>query len=287
MKEVRVPSAFSRSFLTSTDLFVGTRANLTYLDGLHKYHKQQGNHINRLPYVDKKPLDLYKLKKAVESRGGFEKVCKGKKWAEIGRDLGYSGKIMSSLSTSLKNSFQKWLWPYEEYLRLAKPGVHQQLEAEYGGPLTPSPAVTPVRRSNADTPLSGTDSPARQASDALQSTFSGLKKEDRDVTMTDAPAMLQAPTSGFTAVNSGGFTAVNSRSTPDLKRVDNSAPSTKVTPDADGLSAAALFKRQLSSESSSDSSKKENEADAAADNRRSKRLKKGMLHTCTPLKEHD
>ncbi len=107
---------------------LGTRANLSYLDALAKFHKQQGHSLNRLPYVDKKPLDLYRLKKAVEARGGFDKVCKLKKWAEIGRDLGYSGKIMSSLSTSLKNSYQRWLCPYEEYLRLAKPGVQQQIE---------------------------------------------------------------------------------------------------------------------------------------------------------------
>ena len=96
--------------------------------------------LNRFPSVDKRPLDLYKLKKAVAQRGGFERVCKLKKWAEIGRDLGYSGKIMSSLSTSLKNSYQRWLFPYEEYLRLAKPGVQQQLEFENGGPFTPSSA---------------------------------------------------------------------------------------------------------------------------------------------------
>jgi [histone H3]-trimethyl-L-lysine4 demethylase len=94
---------------------------------LLKFHKQQGvPTANRLPYVDKKPLDLFRLKKAVESRGGFDKVCKGKKWAGIGRDLGYSGKIMSSLSTSLRNSYLKWISPYEEYLSKAKPGVRHQ-----------------------------------------------------------------------------------------------------------------------------------------------------------------
>ncbi|RMZ87652.1 hypothetical protein DV736_g5117, partial [Chaetothyriales sp. CBS 134916] len=95
----------------------GNRTNVNYIDQLSKFHQQLGNHFNRLPSVDKRPLDLYKLKKAVEVRGGFEKVCKDKKWAEIGRDLGYSGKIMSSLSTSLKNSYQRWLYPYEEWLK--------------------------------------------------------------------------------------------------------------------------------------------------------------------------
>ncbi|PNY29801.1 Lid2 complex component lid2 [Tolypocladium capitatum] len=279
-----------------------TRANLTYLDGLAKFHKQHGSNLHRLPYVDKKPLDLYRLKKAVESRGGFDKVCKLKKWAEIGRDLGYSGKIMSSLSTSLKNSYQRWLCPYEEYLRLAKPGVHQQLEQEYGGPLTPSPAPTPVKRSNVNTPSSVKgDSPARQASDALQSSFNGFKKEaDRDTPMVDAPP---APTSGgtpggFTAINTNGFTAVNSASTnanratngettsftPDPKRFDSPGPSATNTPEcrAPGLGSASALKRQLSCGSSSDSAKKEAEIDKEDGNsnsRRSKRLKKDAVPT--------
>lgn len=178
----------------------GTRTNLNYLDQLAKFHKQHGTNLNRFPSVDKRPLDLYKLKKAVETRGGFEKVCKLKKWAEIGRILGYSGKIMSSLSTSLKNSYQKWLHPYEEYLRIAKPGVQQQLEFEYGGPFTPSSADSPMRRAHQDTPPRlRDDSPAIRASTTLNATLKELEE----------PSDPPPPTSGFTAVNSGGFTPVN------------------------------------------------------------------------------
>ncbi|KAI5284901.1 hypothetical protein KEM54_000976, partial [Ascosphaera aggregata] len=124
----------------------GTRANLNYLDQLQKFHRQNGMNLSRFPSVDKRPLDLYKLKKAVEERGGFDQVCKLKKWAEIGRDLGYSGKIMSSLSTSLKNSYQRWLHPFEEYLKAAKPAVYRQLECENGGPYTPSPTHSPAKK---------------------------------------------------------------------------------------------------------------------------------------------
>ncbi|KAI7119247.1 PLU-1-domain-containing protein, partial [Hortaea werneckii] len=79
----------------------GNRVNNDYLDQLARFHKQNGHNLNRFPSVDKRPLDLYRLKKTVERKGGFDTVCKGKRWAEVGRDLGYSGKIMSSLSTSL------------------------------------------------------------------------------------------------------------------------------------------------------------------------------------------
>ncbi|KAJ4148508.1 hypothetical protein LMH87_002973 [Akanthomyces muscarius] len=256
-----------------------TRANLTYLDGLSKFHKQQGNNLHRLPYVDKKPLDLYRLKKAVESRGGFDKVCKLKKWAEIGRDLGYSGKIMSSLSTSLKNSYQRWLCPYEEYLRIAKPGVHQQLEQEYGGPLTPSPAQTPVKRSQVNTPSgANAESPARQASEALQN---GLKREaDRDTPMIDAPPAPTSGGSGFTAVNSG-FTSIN-RASSDRKSFTPEVGSTRnATPDEHNvLGSAAQVKRGISTDGVSDDSKKEADSDNDdGKNRRSKRLRRDNVPT--------
>lgn len=196
---------------------------------------QHGTKLNRFPSVDKRPLDLYKLKKAVEQRGGFERVCKLKKWAEIGRDLGYSGKIMSSLSTSLKNSYQRWLHPYEEYLRLAKPGVHQQLEYEYGGPLTPSPAASPLKKSHQHTPSSlRGESPAVQASsNALNASMKDeFERSMNNIPMLQSPAPQPTPppqteppraTSGFTPVNAGGFTPVNSAPatfTPIMSRRD-------------------------------------------------------------------
>ena len=207
----------------------GTRANLNYLDQLAKFHKQHGMNLNRFPSVDKRPLDLYKLKKAVETRGGFEKVCKVKKWAEIGRDLGYSGKIMSSLSTSLKNSYQKWLHPYEEYLRVAKPGVQQQLEFEYGGPLTPSPANSPLKRTHQNTPSSlRGDSPAMRASVTLNASLRDSDDQTRATPNLEPPRPITS--SGFTAVNTGGFTPVNL--TPvSFHAVNTSNPPLKWDPD--------------------------------------------------------
>src|ERR1700760_882970 len=155
-----------------TDLSTGTRSNLNYLDQLAKFHKQRsGTTLNRFPSVDKRPLDLYKLKKFVEDKGGFDNVCKGKRWAEIGRDLGYSGKIMSSLSTSLKNSYMKWLMPYEEWLKQNKPSVLQQQEREHGGPYTPSPSNTPAKSANNSPAPLANAVPAMKASMALSASL--------------------------------------------------------------------------------------------------------------------
>lgn len=117
---------------------------------------------------------------------------------------------MSSLSTSLKNSYQKWLHPYEEYLRLVKPGVHQLLEMENGGPFTPSPAPSPIKKSTQGTPATrAVDSPAAlNASTALNASLQG------EATATPPPeASRPSKSSGFTAVNSG-FTAINAQPQP-------------------------------------------------------------------------
>ena len=111
-----------------------TRSTMSYLDKLAKFHRQQGTTLTRLPSLDKQPIDLYQLKRAVDARGGFKDVCNSKKWAEIGRELGYGSiKNVTSVSTALKNAFQKYLLPYETYLEKAKPEFLREMG------LTPSP----------------------------------------------------------------------------------------------------------------------------------------------------
>ncbi|KAK7206142.1 PLU-1-like protein-domain-containing protein [Myxozyma melibiosi] len=148
----------------------GTRANLNFLDQLHKFHKQRGITLTKLPSVDRRPLDLYHLKKSVDMRGGFVVVCKKKQWAEIGRELGYSGKIMTSLSSSLKTAYQKYVYPYELYLKSAKPLVQQQKEEEFGGPITPSKRQRTVSGTSiGDTPsLSPPGTPTDARSSAMK-----------------------------------------------------------------------------------------------------------------------
>ena len=276
----------------------GTRANLNYLDQLAKFHRQHGTNLNRFPSVDKRPLDLYKLKKAVEIRGGFDAVCKLKKWAEIGRDLGYSGKIMSSLSTSLKNSYQRWLQPYEEYLRLARPGVQQQLELEHGGPFTPSPRPSqPAQKLSSKNPNATSNSqngsPVAQTPASKPTPMEIDGPGSKQATPADpAPPSGSASGSGFVAVNtaSGGFTAVNQspsfvavNSGPTVKReAENGSPTPASVSDhpPSGFTANGHglhpMKRAVSHESLADYSQTDNGEDDGGSGRRSKRLKKGM-----------
>ncbi|KAG7661058.1 ECM5 [[Candida] subhashii] len=77
-------------------------------------------YLSKLPMIDKRPLDLFKLFRSVLIRGGFMEVINKKLWAQIGRELGYKGKIMTSLSSSLKASYQRILYPFELYLGAKK-----------------------------------------------------------------------------------------------------------------------------------------------------------------------
>ncbi|KAG0261437.1 hypothetical protein BGZ95_004230 [Linnemannia exigua] len=93
-----------------------TRTNLNYLEQLYKFHSQQGQPVLKIPQLDKRPIDLFRLKKEVASRGGYHKVTSGKKWAEIGRGLDYTRKQCTSLSNALKSAYIKVILPYEIYL---------------------------------------------------------------------------------------------------------------------------------------------------------------------------
>lgn len=187
---------------------------------------------------------------------------------------------MSSLSTSLKNSYQKYLHPYEEYVKTAKPGVQQQLEAEYGGPLTPSPAGSPAGKLGAKIALRSPgglpESPLAHAKN-VSNMFNAVIREkpvdtDNDSPMPDAtPEAADARTSsagGFTAVNNGGgFVAVNV-----IKTEAESTPGPNETPRPSSRGS----KRQHSERSMSPSKELSGgEGDKEPGERRSKRLKKG------------
>lgn len=277
------------------------RTNLNYLDQLAKFHKQYGTHLNRFPSVDKRPLDLYKLKKAVEVRGGFQNVCKDKKWAEIGRDLGYSGKIMSSLSTSLKNSYQRWLHPYEEWLKFAKPGVQQQMEFEYAAAAdgaTYSPGMSQVHTSMQVPSHAQSAPPAVHRNDSTVQASMALHTslEPQQAQNDTPPPINRAASSGFTAVNgsappvmnSSGFTAVNHShhskpepypsvpSAPILTTVNGDMPDGHVvhTPFVNGSPVPANpLKRSISHESADDSAEGVN--GNGSDIKRAKRRKDG------------
>ncbi|KAG5438790.1 hypothetical protein PCANB_002510 [Pneumocystis canis] len=118
----------------------GFRANLAYLDQLFKFHKQHSSPIKSFPTIDKQPVDLYQLKRAVESRGGYHKACEKKRWEEICRELGYSGnnRYFSNAVFSLKTIYQKYNLPYDIYLEKIKSSPKSQKEHDKKQKVSPS-----------------------------------------------------------------------------------------------------------------------------------------------------
>uniref|UniRef100_A0AAY4BQ94 [histone H3]-trimethyl-L-lysine(4) demethylase n=1 Tax=Denticeps clupeoides TaxID=299321 RepID=A0AAY4BQ94_9TELE len=87
-----------------------TRVKLNFLDQIAKFWELQGSKL-RFPHVERKVLDLYLLSKIVSSEGGFETVCKEKRWSKVASRMGFpAGKGIGSL---LRSHFERILYPYE------------------------------------------------------------------------------------------------------------------------------------------------------------------------------
>ncbi|CAG8461246.1 8655_t:CDS:2 [Acaulospora morrowiae] len=99
-----------------------TRAKLNYIEQLQQFHAQQGRPFTRLPQLDKAPIDLHNLAKAVSDRGGPHEVSKNKQWAEVAREIkegGYS-QTCTSASKTIKERYLEFIDPYEKYISEAK-----------------------------------------------------------------------------------------------------------------------------------------------------------------------
>ncbi|CAG8794962.1 3208_t:CDS:2, partial [Cetraspora pellucida] len=99
-----------------------TRAKLNYIEQLQLFHAQQGRPFSRLPQLDKAPIDLHKLARAVADRGGPHEVSKNKQWAEVAREIkegGYS-QTCTSASKTIKERYFDFIDPYEKYIAEAK-----------------------------------------------------------------------------------------------------------------------------------------------------------------------
>lgn len=105
---------------------------MNFLEQLYRFHKQQGNPRVSVPTINHKALDLWLLRKEVHRLGGYDQVStllpllscrcisrhpyqvtRTKKWADLGRLLGYGG--IPGLATQIKNSYARVILPYEHF----------------------------------------------------------------------------------------------------------------------------------------------------------------------------
>lgn len=92
------------------ELEARTRVKLNFLDSLAKFWELQGTTF-KIPTVERKSLDLFRLHKTVNEEGGFEYITRKKKWSIVARKMGYQvGKSAPSL---LRMNYERYLYPYD------------------------------------------------------------------------------------------------------------------------------------------------------------------------------
>eukprot|EP00066_Takifugu_rubripes_P002007 XP_003963614.1 PREDICTED: lysine-specific demethylase 5B-B-like isoform X4 [Takifugu rubripes] len=91
------------------ELEAQTRVKLNFLDQIAKFWDLQGCTL-KIPHVERKILDLYKLNKLVADEGGFDIVCQDRRWTKIAVQMGFApGKAVGS---HLRGHYEKILYPY-------------------------------------------------------------------------------------------------------------------------------------------------------------------------------
>ncbi|XP_051532349.1 lysine-specific demethylase 5B-like isoform X1 [Myxocyprinus asiaticus] len=91
------------------ELEAQTRVKLNFLDQIAKFWELQGCTL-KIPHVERKTLDLYVLYKLVNEEGGFDVVCKERRWTQIALRMGFApGKAVGS---HLRAHYERILYPY-------------------------------------------------------------------------------------------------------------------------------------------------------------------------------
>ncbi|XP_072305119.1 lysine-specific demethylase 5C isoform X2 [Eucyclogobius newberryi] len=92
------------------ELEAQTRVKLNYLDRIARYWEIQGSSL-KIPHIERRIIDLFGLSKIVTDEGGFEMVCKERRWARVAQRLGYpTGKNVGSL---LRSHYERIVYPFE------------------------------------------------------------------------------------------------------------------------------------------------------------------------------
>ncbi|KAM3621080.1 uncharacterized protein V6R79_005718 [Siganus canaliculatus] len=94
------------------ELEAQTRVKLNFLDQIAKFWELQGCTL-KIPHVERKILDLYQLNKLVNEEGGFDAVCRERRWTKISVKMGFApGKAVGS---HLRAHYERILYPYNVF----------------------------------------------------------------------------------------------------------------------------------------------------------------------------
>ncbi|XP_064153926.1 lysine-specific demethylase 5B-B [Anguilla rostrata] len=116
------------------ELEAQTRVKLNFLDQIAKFWELQGCTL-KIPHVERKILDLYQLNKLVADEGGFDLVCRERRWTKIALRMGFApGKAVGS---HLRAHYERILYPYNLFqsgANLLAPEVSSKLMSLMAAP---------------------------------------------------------------------------------------------------------------------------------------------------------
>uniref|UniRef100_A0A8C9F4J3 [histone H3]-trimethyl-L-lysine(4) demethylase n=1 Tax=Pavo cristatus TaxID=9049 RepID=A0A8C9F4J3_PAVCR len=139
------------------ELEAQTRVKLNFLDQIAKFWELQGCTL-KIPHVERKILDLFQLNRLVAEEGGFDVVCKERKWTKIATRMGFApGKAVGS---HIRAHYERILYPYNLFqsgaslLCLQKPDLSSDTKDKEYKPhdipqrqsVQPSESCPPARR---------------------------------------------------------------------------------------------------------------------------------------------
>ncbi|KAI0701172.1 PLU-1-like protein-domain-containing protein [Cytidiella melzeri] len=196
MCKIVPPLGWAMPFVTDTESFrfktrlqrlnsieASSRAKVSFLEQLYRFHKQEGNPRVSVPTINHKPLDLWLLRKEVQKLGGYDAVTKHKKWADLGRLLGYGG--IPGLATQMKNSYARVILPWENrYEQHVNNPSSPQKRTSNNGASTSKPGTN--EDSPPSSPLTATSSPLSEPPD--DSDMGRLRRSARQVPNDPTPS---------------------------------------------------------------------------------------------------
>ncbi|KAI9635430.1 PLU-1-like protein-domain-containing protein [Dioszegia hungarica] len=174
-----------------------SRAKLNFLEQLTMFHLQQGDSKVTIPLIDRKPLDLWRLRKEVTKMGGYEDVQASDSWRKVAEVMGHD----AGWGPQLGLAYKRIVYPFDTLSIRAKTASLS--------PLTPLPA------SKAQKPPGWTEatpgSPTRSGRMGVSAGRMGAVKKRK----SNSPQPAAAPTLPIpTGLDLSGSLAIHPTSSP-------------------------------------------------------------------------
>uniref|UniRef100_A0A8C9ZBA7 [histone H3]-trimethyl-L-lysine(4) demethylase n=1 Tax=Sander lucioperca TaxID=283035 RepID=A0A8C9ZBA7_SANLU len=151
------------------ELEAETRVKLNYLDRIARFWEIQASSL-KIPHIERRILDLFSLSRIVTDEGGFEMICKERRWARVAQRLGYPpGKNIGSL---LRSHYERIVYPFEMFQSGARLPHYdgEDVDKEY------KPHSIPLRQSVQPSKISSYGRRANRGQPDLLSVFAFMRK---------------------------------------------------------------------------------------------------------------